>query len=133
MKALVKERAQEETTNAGLRLQKLNRESAIKESLQTGVLPAATSVETERRMTAEEITARNASSAAKRDAELKHHQALAAQGDAYGQLRMGERYLKGDGVEEDRALAMEYLSKAAAQGNESAKDTLKDITRSAAR
>lgn len=79
-------------------------------------------------LTPDQITAKNAAAAQKRTeqraAELKFHQALAAKGDAYGQLRMGERYLKGDGVDEDPVKARELLAKAAAQGNETAKALL---------
>lgn len=82
-------------------------------------------------ITAAEITARNAAAAekrvAQRAAELKFHQELAAKGDAYGQFRMGERYLKGLGVEEDLEKAREYFLKSAAQGNESAKLALERL------
>lgn len=57
-------------------------------------------------------------------ATLKYNQDQAAAGNAYGQLRMGERYLKGDGVEKDEAKAREYLQKSAAQGNAEAKALL---------
>lgn len=81
------------------------------------------------------ISEANAAAALKRveqrAAELKHHQRLADKGDAYGQLRMGERYLKGDGVEEDQAKAIDYLNKAASQGNETAKAMLQKIASSA--
>lgn len=45
-------------------------------------------------------------------------------GDAFSQFRMGERYLKGDGVEKDDSLAKKYLTKASAQGNQDARDLL---------
>jgi hypothetical protein len=51
------------------------------------------------------------------EAALKKHQELAAAGDDYGLLRMGERYLAGDGVERSEKLAREYFEKAAAKGN----------------
>ncbi len=51
---------------------------------------------------------------------LENTQQLAAEGDAYAQMRMGERYLTGDGVPKDLILARSYLEKAAAQGSPSA-------------
>jgi hypothetical protein len=51
------------------------------------------------------------------EAALKKHQELAAAGDDYGLLRMGERYIAGDGVERSEKLAREYFEKAAAKGN----------------
>jgi hypothetical protein len=59
---------------------------------------------------------------------LREHEALAAQGDAYGQLRMGERYLTGDGVEQDLARARNYLQQAADQGSPTAAVELKRLT-----
>jgi hypothetical protein len=53
-------------------------------------------------------------------ATLKFYQEQAEKGDAYGQYRMGIRYLEGDGVPKDLAKARDYLSKAAAQGNKEA-------------
>jgi TPR repeat protein len=51
---------------------------------------------------------------------LKWHQELAAQGDAYGEYRMGMRYLTGDGVDKDQQKALELLSKSASRGNKDA-------------
>ena len=51
---------------------------------------------------------------------LKHHQELAEKGDAYGQYRMGKRYLTGDGVQKDIAKAREMFQKAAAQDHSQA-------------
>jgi len=62
------------------------------------------------------------------DRALKFNQDLADKGEAYGQLRMGERYLKGDGVEKNEAKAKDYLSKAAAQGNMEASNLLIKIS-----
>ena len=62
----------------------------------------------------EREAAQKAAAAAK---ALKFNQDAADRGDAYGQLRMGERYRDGDGVPRDFAKAREYLSKAADQGN----------------
>jgi hypothetical protein len=63
-----------------------------------------------------------------RAAELKHHQELAAKDDAYGLLRMGERYLKGDGVEYDAVKGKQYLTKAADKGNDAAKRLLEKLS-----
>ena len=51
-------------------------------------------------------------------AAVKYDQDLADQGDAFGQMRMGERYRVGDGVKADETTAREILGKAAAQGDE---------------
>jgi len=48
---------------------------------------------------------------------LAWDQLQAEQGDAYGQLRMGERYRDGDGVAKDLVMARSWLSKSAYQGN----------------
>lgn len=81
---------------------------------------------------AEQQVAAAAAAAAKRvtqrAAELKRHEDLAANGDAYGQLKMGERYLKGDGVDEDKSKALDLLLKSAAQGNTAAQALLRKIT-----
>jgi hypothetical protein len=55
---------------------------------------------------------------------LKANQDAAAKGDAYGLLRMGERYRDGDGVETNLAKAKEYLQKAAAAGSPTAAEEL---------
>jgi hypothetical protein len=60
-------------------------------------------------------------------AALKWNQSQADKGDAYGELRMGERYLKGDGVEKDLLKAKDYFSKSAAQGNLEASNALVKI------
>jgi hypothetical protein len=59
---------------------------------------------------------------------LKWNQDQAAKGDEYGQLRMGERYLTGDGVEKDLDKAREYFSKAAAKGSVRAAEMLKKLS-----
>ncbi len=51
---------------------------------------------------------------------LAENERLAAQGDAYGELRMGERYLAGDGVEKDIFKAREFLQRAADHGSRTA-------------
>jgi len=50
----------------------------------------------------------------------------AENGDAYGQYRMGVRYLKGEGVSVDEAKGIEWLKKAIAQGHADAKKALDD-------
>lgn len=55
---------------------------------------------------------------------LKYYQDLANKGDAYGQFRMGERYLSGNGVPKDEAKAKDFFTKAAAQGNTDAEAAL---------
>jgi len=58
---------------------------------------------------------------------LKSNQEDADRGDAYGELRMGERYRDGDGVAKDPRLAREWLAKSAAQGNLAAKRELSEL------
>ena len=58
---------------------------------------------------------------------LKSNQEDADNGDAYGLLRMGERYRDGDGVPKDLAKAKDYLTKAAAAGSPSATDELSKL------
>ena len=58
---------------------------------------------------------------------LKSNQDEAAKGDAYGLLRMGERYRDGDGVEKDLAKAKEYLQKAADAGSPTAAEELSKL------
>ncbi|HEV2691704.1 MAG TPA: hypothetical protein VG347_02295 [Verrucomicrobiae bacterium] len=55
---------------------------------------------------------------------LQANQEAAAQGDAYGLLRMGERYRDGEGVEQDLVKARDYLKKAADAGSPTAADEL---------
>jgi hypothetical protein len=55
---------------------------------------------------------------------LAENERLAAQGDAYGELRMGERYLTGDGVAKDILKARDYLQRAAEQGSRTAAEEL---------
>jgi hypothetical protein len=58
---------------------------------------------------------------------LKYNQDDAAKGDAYGLMRMGERYRDGDGVEKDLAKAKEYLQKAADAGSPTAAEELSKL------
>ena len=60
---------------------------------------------------------------------LFQNEALAAQNDVYGQLRMGERYAAGDGVEKNPAKARAYWQQAADQGSVTAKDELERFSR----
>jgi hypothetical protein len=55
---------------------------------------------------------------------LAENERLAAQGDAYGEMRMGERYLTGDGVAKDVFKARDFLQRAAEQGSQTAADEL---------
>jgi hypothetical protein len=55
---------------------------------------------------------------------LKFNQDLADKGDAYGLLRMGERYRDGDGVPKDLNKAREYFTKAIAAGSPTAAEEL---------
>ncbi|MGA3145362.1 MAG: hypothetical protein ABSF10_20365 [Verrucomicrobiota bacterium] len=61
---------------------------------------------------------------------LKYNQELAAKGDSYGLLRMGERYRDGDGVPKDLAKARDYFTKAVAAGSPSAADALSGLDQS---
>ena len=51
----------------------------------------------------------------------------AEKGDAYGEYKMGVRYLNGDGVDKDLVKAREWLTKSADQGNKDAADELLKI------
>ena len=57
-------------------------------------------------------------------AALKFNQDAAARGDAYGLLRMGERYRDGDGVEKDLAKSRSYLKRAVTAGSTTAQTAL---------
>jgi hypothetical protein len=72
-------------------------------------------------------TAAAARQAANDAALLKSHQELAAQGDAYGLLCMGERHLSGDGVEKSEPLARKYLEQASAKGSVAAARALEQL------
>jgi hypothetical protein len=56
---------------------------------------------------------------------LAENERLAANGDVYGQLRMGERYWTGDGVGKNPVKAQVYLQLAADQGSPTAIQELK--------
>lgn len=72
----------------------------------------------------EELAAIKQRADAPKNAALKANQQAAERGDAYGLLRMGERYRDGDGVEKDLSKARDYLQKAATAGSDTAKDEL---------
>jgi len=71
---------------------------------------------------AKEVAAKNNAAALSR--ALASNQAAADKGDAYGLLRMGERYRDGDGVAQDLPTARAYLTKAATAGSPSAQAAL---------
>jgi TPR repeat protein len=58
---------------------------------------------------------------------LKYYQDLADKGDAYGQFRLGQLYLAGDGVEKNEAKAREFFTKSAAQENKDAAAALEKL------
>lgn len=68
-----------------------------------------------------------ANAVAVKDKVLKSNQDAADKGDAYGLLRMGERYRDGDGVPKDLTKARDYLTKAAAAGSPTAEADLKNL------
>ena len=82
-------------------------------------------------LTPEQIAAAKAKAAAAKKAgeekALKSNQAAAEKGDAYGLLRMGERYRDGDGVAKDLPKAREYFTKAVAAGSPSAQEELDQL------
>ena len=61
------------------------------------------------------------------DKVLKSNQDAAARGDAYGLMRMGERYRDGEGVEKDLDKARTYLKKAADAGSPTAAEELQHL------
>jgi TPR repeat protein len=69
----------------------------------------------------------DASKQAAADKALKFNQAQADAGDAYGLLRMGERYMNGEGVEKDLDKARDYLTKAVQAGSAEAQSKLKEL------
>jgi hypothetical protein len=74
----------------------------------------------EKELDAQRRAAAEKAAAAKKsmqDNVLKWNQQQADKGDAYGLLRMGERYRDGDGVPKDLTKAREYLTKASAAGS----------------
>jgi hypothetical protein len=53
-------------------------------------------------------------------ADVEYDRSLASQGDAYGQLRMGQRYRAGAGVPQSDAWAQNFFARAAGQGDSAA-------------
>ncbi|MDB6025972.1 MAG: hypothetical protein JWM68_2195, partial [Verrucomicrobiales bacterium] len=85
----------------------------------------------------EDLSAQLAAAKAKAKSEadakaLKFNLDSAERGEAYGQYRMGMRYLTGEGVPQDRLKAREWFAKAAEQGHTQAKDELGKIPASTA-
>jgi hypothetical protein len=91
-------------------------------------------------LTQEQIKAKEKAENAKREAAekskkeadlniLKWNQQQADAGDAYGQLRMAERYRDGIGVETNLAKARTYFSLSAGQGNITAKQALEALSK----
>ena len=78
-------------------------------------------------LTPEQIKAQDEKKLQAQAKVLKSNQDMADKGDAYGLLRMGERYRDGDGVPKDLMKAREYLTKAAAAGSPTAEDDLKKL------
>lgn len=82
-------------------------------------------------LTAEEAAARKvAQEKRKKDgaaSTIKWLEDQANAGDAYSQARLGERYLKGDGVDKDESKAREFLQKASLQGNKDASELLQKM------
>ncbi|MBW8863725.1 MAG: sel1 repeat family protein [Verrucomicrobia bacterium] len=75
----------------------------------------------------EEIAAAGAKKQAVQDKVLKSNMDAAARGDAYGLMRMGERYRDGEGVDKDLEKAKTYLQKAANAGSPTAAEELKAL------
>ena len=82
------------------------------------------------KMDEQRLTAKKAIQDKKEAAEAKalnYNQDAADKGDAYGLMRMGERYRDGEGVEKDLAKAKIYLTKAAAAGSQTAANELSKL------
>ncbi len=61
--------------------------------------------------------------------DLAWNKLQAEKGDAYGQLRMGQRYRDGEGVAKDLVTARGWLSKSAYQGQPQARKELSELPR----
>jgi hypothetical protein len=64
---------------------------------------------------------------------LKYNQELADKGDAYGLMRMAERYRDGEGVEKDIQKAKDYFIKAKSAGSNTAAKELEKLDKSETR
>jgi TPR repeat protein len=84
-------------------------------------------------LTPEEAAAAKAEAAKKNAgsdaAKMRFEEEQAENGKDLYQYRMGMRYLKGDGVPSDTLKAMDYFSKAVAQGNQDAKRELAKLAK----
>ena len=85
------------------------------------VLTELASEQDQKKITQKNVVARAAARA------LAADEKLATENNAYGQLRMGERYLAGDGVKKDPMKAEAYLRQAAGQGSLTAIQELKAL------
>ena len=97
-------------------------------STQTITVPPVAEEPTEAQKAAAAQAARKAKANAVKqssaDRALQYNQDLAAKGDSYRLLRMGERYRDGDGVEKDLVKSRDYFTKAVITGNPSAAEEL---------
>jgi TPR repeat protein len=82
---------------------------------------------------AAQTKAEQASRAAGKQSTLKFYQSKAAAGDGFAQMRLGEIYLHGEGVETNTDLARKWLSAALTNGYPQATNLLFEIERSSAR
>jgi hypothetical protein len=92
--------------------------------------PPAQKLTPEQAKAAQAQTAKGNSSA--EAAKLKFEEEQAEEGKDLYQYRLGMRYLKGDGVPTDRAKALDYLAKSAAQGNHDAEKELAKLRKATA-
>lgn len=70
----------------------------------------------------------DASKVAAAEKALRWNQSQADKGDAFGQFRLAQRYLNGEGVEKDLVQSRAWFSKAAAQGHSEATKELAKLT-----
>lgn len=80
-----------------------------------------------RPLTAEEKAALQKKRTEQASRTLEWHKKLASEGDAYGLVRMAERYMTGNGVETNKAKAKVYLQRAADDGSAEAKQMLEKL------
>ena len=113
---------------AGIAIPTPQQEDAAKNEIEAALnerkLAAQKALDDQRRAAAEKAEAAKKAVQAR---VLKSNQDLADKGDAYGLLRMGERYRDGEGVPKDLAKAKDYLTKAAAAGSTTAADELSKL------
>ena len=82
--------------------------------LEYGIVPTTAQIAAFKKAQQDKATAR----------AVQVNQEAADKGDAYGMLRMGERYRDGDGVPKDLAKSREYLTKASNAGSVTAQEAL---------